>query len=163
MTDIMLTSRVTTKAEGIHNSGHCRPFYCIEKATPFTSIQDGAKALEVSYAALWKHLHNKARSCKGFHCYFLDERDEHFEEMSTHIREMHERASELARKAALWDAYEAEQEAKRKAEEARQQALEKAKAKLERRKIALENAKAAAQRALERMHEAERELEELTA
>ena len=130
----------------------CKRVVCLDTGEVFASVSDAAESAGVSQSFMSAHCLGRTRTCKGKHYAYVSHTSENFEALTARLRSM---SAEMAD----YLAWKAERDATRKANEERQRLM----ARLEQRRKSYENAQTRAQRALERMQEAERELNELTA
>ena len=169
MATIIMQNKALINAYGHHIQRRTfKPVLCITNGKRFASVTDAAEAMGVRVSTMSNACTGKIKTCCGMEWMFVghlmekaDKVLDHTSALSTALEQEKAKNAELERKAALWDAYEAEQNAIRKAEENRQQAIEKAKEKVARRQRMADRKEEEFKHALNRLHDAERELNAL--
>ena len=168
MKKINIQNEANIKAEGKLNSGNCKPVICLDTGDVFTSCFDAAESIGVHFSAMSAHLRGKTRTIHGKRYMYLSRVSEGLDAIVTRLRE----TSAIEEDAKKWQAYQAEQDAIRKAEEERQaqarkaredllDQIAKAEAKVARRTEIRDRKAEETRFAVERLMEAERELEAL--
>lgn len=156
-TTINIQNEANIQAEGKLNGGCCKPVICIETGEVFTSVTDAAEYIGITVPNMVVHLKGRSKSCKGKHFCYLSRVNESLDAIVTRLRE----TSNDSEDAKKWREYQAEQERIRLEKEAHDAAVAKAQEKVNKRRAICERIQAELARALDRLTEAEVDLNNL--